>query len=58
MQFILPILFFAFFSLIVFTLARTIMLLRYGDLKSVAGLQKDLFKAYILGMRFDLKKAD
>jgi phosphoglycerol transferase MdoB-like AlkP superfamily enzyme len=55
MQFILPILFFAFFSLIVFTLARTIMLLRYGDLKSVAGLQKDLFKAYILGMRFDLK---
>jgi len=26
-----------------------------SDLRAMKGLQKDLFKAYVLGMRFDLK---
>ena len=55
MQFILPLLLFSFFFLVIFSIARTVMLLRYGDLRAIQGLQKDLFKAYVLGMRFDLK---
>lgn len=54
-QFILPVFIFSVVALIIFTGARYVMYKQYADIPSMKGLQKALFRAYILGARFDLK---
>ncbi|MBK2126049.1 LTA synthase family protein [Fangia hongkongensis] len=55
MQLILPIIAFSLLSGAIFTLGRVFFYYRYSDKRMRPAYQKDLFKAHVLGIRFDLK---